>query len=675
LVFLAIILTEIGSANLVHAQSKNEQFIDSLKKEIGTAPNDSNKVKMIDNLILSLPCDERLAYARQALAISEQTHWQKGAYISLQLLGIVNWVCLSNYTESIMYYERLEKSAQKNSDVQWLKRAYSGLAHIYKDLGQYSKVISLYHKIIELGLTNDELLGNLSNLGQVYNELGDYQKAVLAYEQALTLLNDTILADKNIPDAFMLTKAGLQITLADVYIAMQDYDKALANYNRALATNKKLNISTIQCMAGIGIGKCYVLKNEADKGIPYLEDALEDAKRLGGEEDVLNSMANAYYKTGNTGQALKYCRQAISVATQKNTRPALAHAYIIMGKIYNSTHDPATAVQYLQQAVSITRETGGREEEKEAWEQLSIAWTAMHHTDRAFDAYKQFIALKDSLYSANKAKEMTRLMMQGDFDRQRAADSVQQAASKVRAAQKLRRQRNYTYTGIAAVLVLLGFSFVIMKERKKSDKLLLNILPVHVADELKSKGDVQAKRFDNVTILFTDFVSFTTVSERLSPEELVAELHACFKVFDDITQRHGIEKIKTVGDAYLAAAGLPSPDAQHAEHTVQAAIEIRDFMAQRKKEMGDRTFGIRIGINTGTVVAGIVGVRKFAYDIWGDSVNTAARMEQNSEPGKINIAEATYQLVKDKFDCSFRGEHSAKNKGLLKMYFVLGAKA
>ena len=135
-------------------------------------------------------------------------------------------------------------------------------------------------------------------------------------------------------------------------------------------------------------------------------------------------------------------------------------------------------------------------------------------------------------------------------------------------------------------------------------------------------------------------------------------------------KKYGIEKIKTVGDAYLAVCGLPQPDPNHAEKVVNAAIEIRDFMLQRKEELGDRSFGIRLGINSGTVVAGIVGVSKFAYDIWGDTVNTAARMEQNSEPGKINIAEATYQLVNNKFSCTYRGELQAKNKGLLKMYFV-----
>jgi len=208
------------------------------------------------------------------------------------------------------------------------------------------------------------------------------------------------------------------------------------------------------------------------------------------------------------------------------------------------------------------------------------------------------------------------------------------------------------------------------KQRQQSDKLLLNILPEEVAAELKETGTAKAKHFDNVTVIFTDFVNFTLTSEQMTPQELIDELHNCFKTFDEIINRYNIEKIKTIGDAYLAVCGLPQPDPKHAENVVSAAREISSFMTNRNKEMGDKTFRIRIGIHTGNVIAGIVGVTKFAYDIWGDTVNTAARMEQNSADGKINISQTTYDLVKEKFVCTYRGEIEAKNKGKLSMYFV-----
>jgi class 3 adenylate cyclase len=213
-------------------------------------------------------------------------------------------------------------------------------------------------------------------------------------------------------------------------------------------------------------------------------------------------------------------------------------------------------------------------------------------------------------------------------------------------------------------------------EKKKSDVLLLNILPEEIAEELKIKGSVDAKNFEYVTVMFTDFKNFTKISEKLSPTELVAEIHNYFKVFDTIISKYNIEKIKTIGDSYMCAGGLPVANKTNASDVILAAIEIQKFMQndmrQRINEMKPckEIFEIRIGINTGAVVAGIVGVKKFAYDIWGDTVNIASRMESSGIEGKINISGSTYKLVKDKFKCTYRGKIEARNKGEIDMYFV-----
>lgn len=210
-------------------------------------------------------------------------------------------------------------------------------------------------------------------------------------------------------------------------------------------------------------------------------------------------------------------------------------------------------------------------------------------------------------------------------------------------------------------------------EKQKSDNLLLNILPSEVAEELKQKGKADAKQFDQITVMFTDFKGFTQISEKLSPAELVAEIDHCFKAFDDIIGRYNIEKIKTIGDSYMCAGGLPVPNSTHAGDVVKASRDILEFIstqnAERKKN-GKEPFEIRIGIHSGPAVAGIVGVKKFAYDIWGDTVNIASRMESSGEAGKINISGTTYDLIKDKFTCTHRGKIQAKNKGEIDMYFV-----
>lgn len=211
-------------------------------------------------------------------------------------------------------------------------------------------------------------------------------------------------------------------------------------------------------------------------------------------------------------------------------------------------------------------------------------------------------------------------------------------------------------------------------EKQKSDELLYNILPFETAQELKKNGFAQPRFYDSATVLFTDFKGFTDISSKLEPHELVEELNLCFRAFDQIAEKYGIEKIKTIGDAYMAVGGIPVPNSVHPENALLAALEIRDFILYRLNHGEGLGFNLRIGIHTGPVVAGIVGVKKFQYDIWGDTVNIAARMESNSEAGRINISQKTYELVKDRFLCEEREEIEVKGKGKMKMYFVNGKK-
>lgn len=210
-------------------------------------------------------------------------------------------------------------------------------------------------------------------------------------------------------------------------------------------------------------------------------------------------------------------------------------------------------------------------------------------------------------------------------------------------------------------------------EKKKSDDLLLNILPSDIADELKATGRAKARKYESTSVLFADFKDFTVFSQNQSAEKVVAEIDHCFRAFDRIVKNYGLEKIKTIGDAYMCAGGLPTPSDHHAQNIVQAALEICAFMKQLKAEKikaGELYFEVRVGICSGPVVAGIVGINKFAYDIWGDTVNTAARMEQHSEPGKVNVSGSTYELIKETYNCIPRGKIAAKNKGEIEMYFV-----
>ncbi|EMJ90035.1 adenylate/guanylate cyclase domain-containing protein [Leptospira meyeri] len=216
------------------------------------------------------------------------------------------------------------------------------------------------------------------------------------------------------------------------------------------------------------------------------------------------------------------------------------------------------------------------------------------------------------------------------------------------------------------------------EERRKNEKLLLNILPFDIAEELKEKGATEPILYENVSVMFTDFKGFTQIAEFLSPQELIRDLDACFVQFDKITERYKLEKLKTIGDSYMCAGGIPKRNQTHAIDSVLAALEIQSFMnliKQIKADQGLPFWELRLGIHSGPLVAGVIGEKKFAYDVWGDTVNTASRMESSGTPGKINVSGETYGMIKDVFECEYRGKINAKNKGEVEMFYVLGLKA
>ena len=239
---------------------------------------------------------------------------------------------------------------------------------------------------------------------------------------------------------------------------------------------------------------------------------------------------------------------------------------------------------------------------------------------------------------------------------------------------------NFAFTATVAYFLMEGFLknksallTLVRSEHEKADKLLLDILPAETARELKEKGSVKAKSYPAATVMFTDFVGFSAFARVLTAEELVEQIDFYFRAFDDIVARQGVEKIKTIGDSYMCAAGIPVPVPDHACRVVAAALEIRQFVLNHRTEKIEQLgypFDIRIGIHTGPLVAGVVGSSKIAFDIWGETVNIAARMEQTCEPDCINISEATWALVRDDFECSYRGRFPAKHIGEVEMYFV-----
>lgn len=236
---------------------------------------------------------------------------------------------------------------------------------------------------------------------------------------------------------------------------------------------------------------------------------------------------------------------------------------------------------------------------------------------------------------------------------------------------------NLLFSQIFTALLVVVLTNALNQERDESDKLLLNILPASVAKELKLSERVNPVQYDSASVLFTDFVGFTQIAENFTPQQLIEELDNCFRAFDLIVKKHNLEKIKTIGDAYMVVGGVPVSNQTHAIDCVLAALEISRFISDTMLEKAARNqpfWQIRVGIHTGDLVAGVIGREKFSYDVWGDTVNTASRMESSGAAGRVNVSYATYELVKDFFDCEYRGKIAAKHKGEIDMYFVNGLK-
>lgn len=215
---------------------------------------------------------------------------------------------------------------------------------------------------------------------------------------------------------------------------------------------------------------------------------------------------------------------------------------------------------------------------------------------------------------------------------------------------------------------------LIQAEQEKSERLLLNILPRPIAERLKQGQVTIADNFAEVTVLFADLVDFTKLSARISPRELVSLLNEIFSTFDQLAEQHGLEKIKTVGDAYLVVGGLPTPRADHAAAIAEMALDMQQAVAHLSAQL-EESFSIRIGINTGPVVAGVIGAKKFSYDLWGDTVNLASRMESHGLPGQIQVAPAAYEHLQDKYEFEERGCIPVKGKGEMRTYLLTGRKA
>ncbi|MFN8359517.1 MAG: adenylate/guanylate cyclase domain-containing protein [Candidatus Kapaibacterium sp.] len=623
--------------------------------------------------------------------------------------------------QTLRYALQSLKYAEESGDSTALSRArFSLMMYYFKKNDLPNALLHCDHLLLAMS-SNDETLTAMTRLdvaGVVYMRQHAYSKALKCYFKSLTIA--TLYADTM--QAVKSRTAQIYANMGVVYLYLKQYNKSLEYHHRALALREEMKDTSGAVSVMTTICELYKMLPDNARTLDYCNKTLQVLTTIHKNKTVWEkvivycTIAEVHRKQKQYEAAIFFGNAAFTMARQLGEETELSYTQkelglCLLALALDSTnarpkdHHDSTAYRaafeafvpiaktarlhlaqsYLVQSLGIASNStfGLNEVAEECYIGLITITKLLGDFKSTALYYDKYLNLKDSTFSVENNNSISILEMQQAEENLKKQEHIASLE-----LEKMTNEKRLTIAvlGFVVILTLILYNRfrlkkkanialeeknqIISEEKEKSDTLLLNILPAEVAEELKAKGTADAKLFDNVTVLFTDFKSFTTVSEQLSPQELVNELHACFKAFDEICGKYSIEKIKTIGDAYLAVCGLPQANEQHAENVVNAALEIREFMANRSKEMGAKTFEIRIGINSGSVVAGIVGVKKFAYDIWGDTVNTAARMEQHSEAGKINISETTYALVKNQFTCEYRGEIDAKNKGKLAMYFV-----
>ena len=606
------------------------------------------------------------------------------------LIGFFGLVYNASFSQNVSSSDSLESvyrmgGYDKKDQLKLLEKLSKNQIDPQKTL-QYSSELIQKAKLLD---SSQYLFNAFLNKGQALKLKGDYTQALESFFEAANI------AAKNKKNK----EIGLaNITIADVYSEMKNHKNAVSYYENGIDLLKKEH-DTLNFANGLfNLGDEYLSNKEYDLAIEHFMEAGLLFRKIKskdieageiGEAYVLGNMGIIYAQQDKDDLAEANINEAIGILENYELYSPISEYLTYMSDIYLNKNDWKSAFNYSKRSLDLATKYGLKEQISQANLQISRLFEKSGSFKEALTYFKKYQVYKDSIANIQNVQKIGDLRTDFEISKKQTEVNLKQSEVNLLNQQKKNQRVVMIATGIALFLiVLLAFGLyrrnkfisrtklIIEKEKNRSDNLLLNILPEETAQELKTSGKVEAKRFESVSVLFTDFKDFTKYSESLAPEKLVKSIDFYFSRFDEIIEKYELEKIKIVGDSFMCAGGLPFPTNDHALKMTLAAFEMLQFVEDTK--LSDDTdivhFDVRIGINTGPVVAGVVGTKKFAYDIWGDTVNVASRMEAASREGKINITENTYLLIKDYFKCKYRGEIEVKNKGVMKMYFVNGIK-
>ncbi len=471
--------------------------------------------------------------------------------------------------------------------------------------------------------------------------------------------------------------------VARIYWDHEDTQQALDYYSQSLGLNQKLGNTHAQLSIYNFMGMIHADRGEAQRSIDMYQKALDIARSTGQRNasliEALKNMAFSHESLQQYKAAIPHMKEALEIAQEMSNLELMRTCYFSLADLCGKAGMEAESVDYFAKYSDLDKhlfKEGADREKAEAQREVQQIAANKRAVEAELQGATKALGKADSL---NQEAQMEIRLLEGEKEIRELKLKEQEILLENERLVRNSLIGGFVLVGLLAFALVLGYlekrksNRQLAVEKEKSESLLLNILPKATADELKNQGFATPRHYDLATVMFTDFKGFTQITEQLTPEALIELLDHCFLAMDEIIERHGLEKIKTIGDSYMCAGGIPISNTSNPIDTVKAALEIQAFMAkwtEDQRRNGHPGWELRIGIHSGPLVAGVVGKKKFAYDIWGDTVNTASRMESSGQAGKINISGPTYELVKDHFPCTYRGKVSAKNKGEVDMYFV-----
>jgi adenylate cyclase len=686
---LLILLALFGGAGTLWPQ---QSAADSLLRLLSRPAPDTQRVRLLTDYawaIVETQTGESETRFREALRLAQRQQYLIGEGAAWNGLGAVETI-RGNNAKAIEYYEKALEVRRNTGVQQDIAGTINNLALAYETAGKYDASLKLHRENLRIA----ETLRDTFRMARAYRNIAGLLESEGAYAEAQSQLNEARLIFENFNDSVGMAQSYTM--MGHIYFELDRYDLAHEWYGRALDIQRSLQDPDGIADALTDYGNVLDELDSSKMAIQYYLQALEIRRQLEDEPGagtVYYNIAEAYKHLEDYTQALYYLQKAFEIRAALEDTPGLMECYNVQGDVLRRQGRLREAMACTEKYFAIAEALGEEKYIERAYKDFAELYAALKDYKKAFEFQRLHDTYRHGRVDATMARSFAR--REALFADQKKQQEIEQQKQKIQLRDAEINRRNAElkafFGGVVALLLLVALLYnrnrirakanrdlaaqnaVIERERRRADELLTNILPTAAAAELKAHNRVKPVRYESVSVLFSDFKNFTVIAEQMNPEDLVQALDDYFRLFDQISARHGMEKIKTIGDAYMCAGGLPTPNDTHPLDAVRAALDMQQALQelmQVRRVQGLPVFEMRIGIHTGPVVAGVVGSHKFAYDIWGDAVNTAARMEQGGEPGKINISETTYELVKNQVVCTYRGRLSAKNKGEIAMYFV-----